>query len=67
MANDFGVGESNDETVFAGLVFVLVLTAKTTTLTVVGAAFATAPVFDLVPAEVSSVLCYEIECLYKDR
>jgi hypothetical protein len=67
LANDLGVGESNDEAVLAGLVLVLVLAAETTALTVISATFATTPVLDLVPGEVCLILCYEIKCLERER
>ena len=56
MADNLGVGETNDKTVLGGLVLVLVLGAKTLTLTVIGLSLASTTELDLEPREVGFVL-----------
>jgi hypothetical protein len=56
LTDDLGVGETNDKTVLGGLVLILVLGAKSLSLTVVCLSFASAPKLDLEPAEVGLAL-----------
>jgi hypothetical protein len=53
LANDLGVGETDDKTVLGTLVLVLVLRTQTLALTVIGLSLAAATELDLVPREIT--------------
>jgi hypothetical protein len=58
LADNKSVGETNDKTILGRLVFVLVLGAKTLSLTVVRTSLTTTTEFDLIAAKVCLALLY---------
>ena len=67
LADDLGVGETNDKTVLGGLVLVLVLSTKSLALTVVGLSLTSTSELDLVSGKIRLALSNFDERLFLQK